>query len=106
MQKRVLGFLLAIMGFGGMALAGYLFVTGSGGRGHLFEVTSYMILGAACFFVGLNYIYESRQVFTSDQLQDNPELDEVSPDPATMAHHPGDQNSQPTSKSCPVSHLI
>ena len=40
MQKRVLGFLLAIMGFGGMALAGYLFVTGSGGRGHLFEVTS------------------------------------------------------------------
>ena len=79
MQKRVLGFLLAIMGFGGMALAGYLFVTGSGGRGHLFEVTSYMILGAACFFVGLNYIYESRQVFTSDQLKDNPELDEVSP---------------------------
>jgi hypothetical protein len=79
MQKRTLGFLLAILGFGGMALAGYLFVTGSGGRGHLFEVTSYMILGAACFFIGINYIYESREVFTKETVPDTPELDEVSP---------------------------
>jgi hypothetical protein len=79
MQKRVLGFLLAVLGFGGMALAGYLFVTGSGGRGHLFEVTAYMILGAACFFMGINYIYESREVFTKQSVPDVTELEEVSP---------------------------
>jgi len=79
MQKRLLGFLLAIFGFGGMALAGYIFVTGTGGRGHLLEVTAYMIVGATCFFAGLNYIYDSYTSFTpSDRYQDIPELEEVS----------------------------
>lgn len=80
MQKRLLGFLLAVVGFGGMALAGYLFVTGSGGRGHLLEVTSYMIVGAACFFAGINYIYASARAFTFDEhMQSSAELEEVSP---------------------------
>ena len=62
MQKKVLGYLLATIGFGGMALAGFIFVTGTGGRGHLLEVTSFMIVGAVCFFAGINYVYESRSV--------------------------------------------
>ena len=78
MQKRVAGFILAALGFSGMALAGYIFVTGTGGRGHLLEVTSYMIVGAICFFAGLNYIYDSFTSFTEHKFQDVPELDEVS----------------------------
>lgn len=78
MQKRVIGFILAVFGFSGMALAGYIFVTGSGGRGHLLEVTSYMIVGAICFFAGLNYVYDSYHSFTEDNYHDVPELEEVS----------------------------
>jgi hypothetical protein len=79
MQKRILGYLLVFLGFGGMALAGYLFVIGTGGRGHLIEVTSYMIVGAACFFVGINYVYESARTFSIEQLHITPELEEISP---------------------------
>lgn len=78
MQKRFVGFVLAMLGFSGMALAGYLFVTGSGDRIHLLEVTIYMIVGAACFFAGLNFIYDSFTSFTDDQAQGIPELEEVS----------------------------
>ena len=78
MQKRIVGFVLAMLGFTGMALAGYIFVTGTGGRGHLLEVTSYMVVGAVCFFTGLNYIYDSYTSFTEHKIQDVPELDEVS----------------------------
>ncbi len=77
MQKRVLGYLLTIMGFGGMVLAGYLFVTGTGGRINLLEVTCYMIVGATCFFTGLNYVYEAARTFTNE-LEHLPELEEVS----------------------------
>jgi hypothetical protein len=79
MQKRILGYLLLVFGIGGMALAGYIFVTGSGGRGHLIEITSFLIAGAAAFFSGINYIYEAAKEFTVDQLQINPELEEISP---------------------------
>ncbi len=78
MQKRVLGFALALFGFGGMVLAGYIFVTSTGGRIYLLEVTSYMIVGAVCFFAGLNYIYDSYTSFTEDNVQNVPELEEVS----------------------------
>ena len=78
MQKRIVGFVLAALGFGGMALAAYIFVTGTGGRGYLLEVTSYMIIGAACFFAGINYVYDSFTSFTKDSAQNIPELDEVS----------------------------
>jgi hypothetical protein len=79
MQKRILGYLFLVLGLTGMALAGYIFVTGNGGRGHLIEVTSLMIIGASCFFSGINYIYDAAKEFTMDQLQVTPELDEVSP---------------------------
>jgi len=79
MQKRILGYLLLVVGLAGMALAGYLFVVGTGGKGHLIEVTSYMIIGAASFFAGINYIYEAANTFTRDHLQVTPELEEVSP---------------------------
>jgi len=79
MQKRILGYLLLVLGLAGMALAGYLFVVGTGGRGHLIEVTSYMIVGATSFFTGINYIYESANNFTADHLQVTPEMEEVSP---------------------------
>lgn len=79
MQKRVLGYLLTALGFGGMILAGYLFVTGSGGRLNLLEVTCYMIAGATCFFAGINAIYESARTFSGNHLQVAPELEEVSP---------------------------
>jgi hypothetical protein len=79
MQKRILGYLLLGLGITGMALAGYLFVVGTGGRMHLIEVTSFMVIGAACFFAGINYIYESANSFTTDHLQVTPELEEVSP---------------------------
>ena len=79
MQKRILGYLLMVIGFGGMALAGYIFITGTGGRGHLIEITSIMIIGAACFFAGINNIYDASREFTIDQLQVTPELEEVSP---------------------------
>jgi hypothetical protein len=68
-----------VFGIGGMALAGYTFVTGTGGRGHLIEITSLMIIGAAFFFAGINYIYEDAKEFTLDHLQATPELEEVSP---------------------------
>lgn len=79
MQKRALGYLLTVIGFGGMILAGYLFVTGSGNRINLLEVTCYMIAGATSFFCGINYIYESARTFTEEHLQATPELEEVSP---------------------------
>jgi hypothetical protein len=78
MQKRLTGFVLAVLGFSGMALAGYIFVTGTGGRGHLLEVTSYMIVGAVCFFAGINYVYDSYSSFTKEEYQHIPELEEVS----------------------------
>ena len=62
MQKRILGYLLTVIGLGGMALAGYIFVTGTGGRGHLIEITSVLIIGASCFFAGINHIYESTRI--------------------------------------------
>ena len=74
-----MGYLLMVTGLGGMALAGYLFVTGTGGRGHLIEITSFLIAGAASFFAGINYIYEAAKEFTLDQLQITPELEEISP---------------------------
>ena len=79
MQKRTLGYLLLVIGLGGMALAGYIFITGTGGRGHLIEIISIMIFGAACFFSGINYIYEAAREFTVDQIKITPELEEVSP---------------------------
>lgn len=79
MQKRYLGYLLLVLGISGMALAGYMFVVGTGGRSHLIEVTTFMIAGAACFFAGINYVYESANSFTTDHLQITPDLDEVSP---------------------------
>jgi len=79
MHKRILGFSLLVIGFGGMALAGYLFAMGSGGRGHLIEVTSYMIVGAACFFAGINYVYETANAFSDRHLHLPSELEEVSP---------------------------
>ena len=79
MRPRVLGFVLAAIGFAGMFLAGYIFVTGSGGRAHLFEVTCYLIAGAACFFAGINYIYEAKNKFTEDNLDLAPDLEEIPP---------------------------
>jgi hypothetical protein len=79
MQKRLLGYLLLVLGVGGMALAGYIFITGTGDRGHLLEITSYMIIGASCFFAGINYIYEAANEFTADEFQLSPDLEEVSP---------------------------
>jgi hypothetical protein len=78
MQKRVLGYLLTIIGFGGMVLAGYLFVTGSGGRINLLEVTCYMVAGATSFFTGISYIYEARTTFSPEEFQTIPEFEEVS----------------------------
>ena len=79
MQKRILGYLLMVIGLGGMALAGYIFVTGSGGRGHLIEITTVLILGASAFFAGINYIYDASKEFSVDHLQITPEFEEVSP---------------------------
>lgn len=79
MHKRILGYLLLVLGFTGMALAGYLFVVGTGGRMHLIEVTSLMIVGAASFFAGINNVYESANSFSMDQLQVSSEMEEVSP---------------------------
>ena len=79
MRPRLQGFLLAPLGFAGMFLAGYIFVTGSGGRCHVIEVTSYLIVGAVCFFAGINYIYESKGAFTQEDGQLSPELEEITP---------------------------
>ena len=78
MQKRVLGYLLTVIVFGGMVLAGYLFVTGTGGRINLLEVMCYMITGATSFFTGINYIYEAVNTFSEEEPQRLPELEEVS----------------------------
>lgn len=59
-------------------LAGYLFVTGSGGRGLLLEVTGYLIAGASCFFAGLNYMYDSVHTFGHDNIVTE-EFEDVSP---------------------------
>lgn len=68
-----------VFGISGMVLAGYVFVTGTGGRGHLIEITALLIIGAAFFFAGLNYIYDASKEFTVDHLHVTPELEEVSP---------------------------
>ena len=65
MQKRILGYLLLVLGLAGMALAGYLFMVGTGGRGHLIEITSYMIAGATSFFIGINYKYKAADSFST-----------------------------------------
>ncbi|MEO8583723.1 MAG: hypothetical protein ABI415_07990 [Flavitalea sp.] len=79
MQKRILGLVLLLVGLTGMGLSGYIFVTGTGGRIHLFEVTSYLLCGATCFFWGINYVYESGTTFTSNNMKESPELEEASP---------------------------
>jgi hypothetical protein len=79
MQKRILGYVLLVVGLVGMAVAGYLFAVGTGGRGHLIEVCSYMIMGAVSFFAGVNYVYEHATKFTEDHVQITPDLEEVSP---------------------------
>ncbi|HRE50945.1 MAG TPA: hypothetical protein PK339_05980 [Flavitalea sp.] len=78
MRPRILGFLLAIVGFGGMLFAGYVFVTGSGGRGNILEVTSYLIVGAACFFAGISYIYDTGSEYMAEDLVEE-EFDDVIP---------------------------
>ena len=77
MQKRITGYLLLIVGLVVMGFAGYLFATGTGGRGNLLEVVSYLIVGAVCFFAGINYIYVSDRTFTVENINPSPELDEV-----------------------------
>lgn len=79
MQKRISGYLLMALGLSGMALAGYLFAVGTGGRNNLIEVTGFMIVGAASFFWGINQIYESANSFTMDHLHSPQELEEISP---------------------------
>ncbi len=79
MQKRILGYLLLVTGLAGLALAGYIFITGTGGRGHLIEITSIMIIGASCLFAGINYIYEAAKEFAPDHFQITHELEEISP---------------------------
>ena len=61
MNKKVLGFLLVTIGFGGMFLAGFLFMTGHGGKMPLIEITGYMLTGAFCFFTGINYVYAANK---------------------------------------------
>ena len=68
-----------VFGISGMVLAGYVFVTGTGGRGHLIEITTLLIIGASFFFAGLNNIYDASKEFTTDHLRVTPELEEVSP---------------------------
>jgi hypothetical protein len=60
MDKRFLGWLLCVAGLAGMVLAVYLFMTGSGGKGHLFEVSGYLIAGAIAFFSGVHYAYTKK----------------------------------------------
>jgi hypothetical protein len=79
MQKRLVGYSLIILGFGGMALSGYLFATGNGGRVNLLEVTGFMIIGAISFFAGINFVYAAINAFSQVHAQESPELDEVSP---------------------------
>jgi hypothetical protein len=79
MHKRILGYVLLVVGLGGMALAGYLFAVGTGGRGHLIEVTSYMIMGAVCFFAGINYIYQYANEFTAEHAEAASDPEDVTP---------------------------
>ncbi len=62
-----------------MIFAGYIFATGSGGRGLLVEVICYLVAGATCFFAGINYIYEGAAGFSEKDAPVLPELEEVSP---------------------------
>lgn len=79
MRPRILGFLLTILGFGGMLFAGYVFVTGSGGRGNILEVTSYLILGAVCFFAGVSYIYDADAEYIPEELAAEEEFEDIIP---------------------------
>lgn len=78
MQKRIIGYTLVTLGLGGMALAGYIFATGTGGRSNLLEVISYLLIGATFFFTGINYVYDSADSFSFKEMEITPELEEVS----------------------------
>jgi hypothetical protein len=74
MDKRFLGWLLSVAGLAGMVLAVYLFMTGSGGKGHLFEVSGYLIAGAIAFFSGVHYAYTKKPVTARDNAGNIPSI--------------------------------
>ena len=65
MEKRILGFILSIVGIIGLVMAAVYFINGNGGSGRrIKEIVVYALLGAIFFFAGIGLIRNTRDKAT------------------------------------------
>ena len=64
MEKRVLGFILSLLGIVGLILAAVNFLNGSSGTKNIKEITIFAILGAIFFFAGIGLIKTTKDKAT------------------------------------------
>ena len=60
MEKRVLGFILSLLGVAGLIIAGVNFMTGKGSRQNIKEIIIFSILGAIFFFAGVALVKNTK----------------------------------------------
>lgn len=71
MDKKILGFVLLILGFGGIFFSGFSFINGNGGLNNMTQVIVYLIFGAALFFTGINYTIPQNNIVQKSPAQSN-----------------------------------
>lgn len=71
MDKKILGFVLVILGFGGIVFSGFSFLSGNGGLNNMTQVIAYLILGAALFFTGINFTIPQNNIVQKSPVQPN-----------------------------------
>ena len=64
MEKRVLGFILSLLGIVGLILAAVNFMNGGSGNRNIKEITIFAILGAIFFFAGIGLIKTTKDKTT------------------------------------------
>ena len=60
MEKRVLGFILSLLGIAGLIIAGINFINGKGTSRNIKEVIIFSILGAIFFFAGVALVKNTK----------------------------------------------
>jgi hypothetical protein len=60
MEKRVLGFILSLLGIAGLIIAGIQFINGKGTSRNIKEVIIFSILGAIFFFAGVTLVKNTK----------------------------------------------
>jgi hypothetical protein len=64
MEKRTLGFILALIGVVGLILAGVNFLNGGSNTHNVKQIIMYGVLGAIFFFAGVGLIRNTRDKAT------------------------------------------